>query len=138
MATAAAAEEEAHETLFGGCHCRRVRFRCRVPVGSPILECNCSICSMKGFLHLIVLKKEDFWLEAPAEGEGALAHYQFNTKAARHLWCQVCGVQSFYRPRSHPDGWSVNARCLDGGVPVHRPIQPFDGRNWEQSVAGIR
>lgn len=135
MATAAV--EEKHETLTGGCHCGRVRFRCRVPVDSPILECNCSICTMRGFLHLIV-KREDFLLEAPAEGESALAAYRFNTQKARHLWCPTCGVQSFYRPRSHPDGYSVNARCLDGGVPAHRRVQPFDGQNWEQSVAGIR
>lgn len=93
-------------------------------------------CTKKGFLHLIV-KKEDFFLDTPAEGEAGLTEYQFNTKTARHLFCPVCGVQSFYRPRSHPEGFSVNARCLVE-APTKRTIRPFDGRNWEQNLERIR
>ena len=71
--------------------------------------CNCSICAKTGFIHLIVPESR-FRLLA---GEDRLTAYTFNTGMARHLFCAVCGVKSFYRPRSNPDGWSVNARCLD-------------------------
>lgn len=96
-------------------------------------------CAKKGFLHMIVAA-DDFHLESPPDGEATLTAYTFNTQTARHLFCPTCGVQSFYRPRSHPEGYSVNARCLDGGVPDgnRHPIRPFDGQNWEQNVGGIR
>jgi len=70
--------------------------------------------------------------------ETALTEYRFNTRTAAHFFCKICGVQSFYRPRSHPEGISVNARCLDGGVPGHRRVQEFDGREWEAHIAEIR
>ena len=63
-----------------------------------------------------------------------LAEYTFNTRVAKHLFCSECGVKAFYRPRSNPDGWSVNARCLDevGGLTV--VIEEFDGKNWEANA----
>lgn len=94
-------------------------------------------CAKKGFLHLIV-SASNFQLESPPEGEATLSTYRFNTQTARHLFCTICGVQSYYRPRSHPSGFSVNARCLDGGVPANRRIQPFEGSNWEANIASIR
>ena len=84
----------------GGCHCRRVRFEVTAPADLEVADCNCSICAMSGYLHLIV-PKERFRLLSGADD---LATYQFNTGAARHLFCRVCGVKSFYVPRSHPDG----------------------------------
>jgi hypothetical protein len=51
---------------------------------------------------------------------------------AQHLFCSVCGIKSFYIPRSHPDGYSVNARCLDEGTVEGMDIDPFDGREWEK------
>jgi hypothetical protein len=92
----------------GGCHCGAVRFRVMVEKYEAI-SCNCSICTKKGFLHLIV-PAENFTL---LKGENSLTNYQFNTGKAKHLFCKNCGIHSFYRPRSHPDGFSVNLRCLD-------------------------
>jgi hypothetical protein len=109
-----------------------VRFEVEVGEGARLLDCNCSICSRTGFLHLIV-REDAFRL---LHGQVALREYRFGTGAARHLFCGVCGVKSFYVPRSHPDGVSVNARCLDGGVP-HLPVDHFDGRNWEASRAAL-
>jgi hypothetical protein len=40
-------------------------------------------------------------------------------------------VKSFYIPRSHPTGYSVNVRCLDRGTIAGMTIRPFDGKNWE-------
>ena len=118
----------------GGCHCGRVRFEVLAPEEIDVSECNCSICSKTGFLHLIV-PKERFRL---LSGGDALATYTFNTGTARHLFCPVCGIKSFYVPRSHPDGYSVNARCLDDGTVKRMHIRQIDGRNWEQQYPAGR
>ena len=116
----------------GGCHCGAVRFRCTLPPEPvPALECNCSICSMTGFIHIIV-PHEDFILESGGE---ALTSYRFGSGAAEHLFCGKCGIKSFYQPRSHPDAWSVNAYCLDERPELE--IEFFDGREWEQAKAAL-
>jgi len=113
----------------GGCHCRAVRFVARLPDPPvPALDCNCSVCSMTGFLHLIV-PHAAFEL---VSGRDVLTSYRFGSGAAEHLFCARCGVKSFYQPRSHPDAWSVNAHCLD--TPVALAIEAFDGRNWEAAI----
>jgi hypothetical protein len=120
-------------TVTGGCHCGAVRFRATLR-SYRMSECNCSLCAKKAYLHLIV-PKEDFEL---LTGADALASYSFNTRVAKHLFCKTCGVHSFYVPRSHPDGFSVNARCLDD-VPLDWfDAEPFDGKNWEANVHTIR
>jgi hypothetical protein len=112
--------------VSGGCHCGAVRFRATMPDPPvPTLDCNCSVCSMTGFLHIMV-PHEDFEL---VTGRDALTSYRFGTGAAEHLFCITCGVKSFYQPRSHPNAWSINAHCLD--QPVELDIETFDGRNWE-------
>jgi hypothetical protein len=115
-------------THTGGCHCGRVRFEVNAPAKLEILECDCSICSKSGYLHLIV-PDQDFKL---LQGGESLTLYTFNTRAAKHYFCAVCGVKSFYKPRSHPDGISVNVRCLDEGSVESMSITPFDGRDWEK------
>ena len=114
-------------THVGGCHCGRVRFEVRAPAALIVEECNCSICRRSGYLHLIV-PAERFKL---LSGADSLTSYSFNTGTAKHLFCCVCGVKSFYVPRSHPDGFSVNARCLDGGTVESLSVQTVDGSNWE-------
>lgn len=117
----------------GGCHCGRVRFAVTAPVRLDVSECNCSICSKTGYLHLIVPKSRFQLLR----GAKSLKSYRFNTGVARHLFCGICGVKSFYVPRSNPDGFSVNARCLDSGTILHMRITRFDGRNWEKHAAQL-
>jgi hypothetical protein len=112
----------------GGCHCGRVRFEVMAPAQIEVGDCNCSMCGRTGYLHLVV-KKEQFRL---LSGEDALTNYQFNTKTAKHYFCSRCGVKSFYVPRSHPDGYSVNARCLDEGTVTGMTYRKIDGRNWEK------
>lgn len=119
------------ETMSGGCHCGRVRFRVTADL-SQVIECNCSICSKKGFLHLIV-PPERFTL---LSGEEVLTTYRFNTGVARHTFCSICGIHPFYVPRSDPDKIDVNARCLDGVDPAQIKPGAFDGRNWERANAG--
>ena len=120
-------------TYRGGCHCGRVRFEIEAPRRLEVLDCNCSMCSKTAYLHLIVTKTQ-FRL---VMGADALTDYRFNTGAARHLFCSVCGIKSYYVPRSHPDGYSVNARCLDDIALRELVVTPFDGRHWERAVAAL-
>ncbi len=121
-------------THTGGCHCGKVRFEVEAPADLKVSECNCSICSKTGYLHLIV-PKERFRL---LSGEEALTSYTFNTGVARHLFCRHCGIKSFYVPRSHPDGVSINVRCLDSGTVKSMDVRQIDGRNWEQQYPAGR
>ncbi|HWL64221.1 MAG TPA: GFA family protein [Steroidobacteraceae bacterium] len=120
-------------THRGGCHCGRVRFEVEAPAQVEALECNCSLCQKLGFLHLLVPRSHFTLLS----GSDSLTSYQFNTRTATHLFCKVCGVKSFYVPRSHPDDYSVNARCLDDGTVEMLTVTPFDGQNWEESAEGL-
>ena len=122
------------KTYEGGCHCGAVRFRVEADRDEAIV-CNCSICGMKGFLHLIV-QKEQFTL---LSGEESLTTYRFNTGVAQHTFCRHCGIHAFYQPRSDPENYSVNARCLDDYDPAAmQPRRLFDGRNWEEAYARRR
>jgi hypothetical protein len=121
-------------THRGGCHCGDVAFEVDAPARLTVQECNCSICSMTGFLHLIVPASRFRLLR----GADRLTTYTFNTGAARHLFCRRCGIKSFYVPRSNPDGFSVNARCLDHATIERLDVEPFDGRNWERSGDTLR
>jgi hypothetical protein len=118
-------------THKGGCHCGRVRFEVVAPARLEVIDCNCSMCARSGYLHLIVPKARFRLLS----GEDVLTKYEFNTRTAKHLFCSVCGIKSFYVPRSHPDGYSVNARCLDEGTIEAISVKALDGKNWERTYA---
>ncbi len=119
------------KTMQGGCHCGRVRFTVTAEL-SRVTYCNCSICSKKGFLHLIV-PPEQFEL---LSGEDDLATYRFNTGVAKHTFCKTCGIHPFYVPRSDPDKIDVNVRCLDDVDLSAFTIGTFDGKHWEQAMGG--
>lgn len=122
-------------THSGGCHCGGVRFEVDADLeATTILNCNCSICTQKGFLHLIV-EPTDFRL---LDGEALLSEYRFNSEIAVHRFCSRCGIHPFYTPRSHPDKVDVNVRCLDAIDTATLNIEHFDGRNWETNVDSIR
>lgn len=125
---------EAETTRYtGGCHCGAVRFA--VEVEDPVARaCNCSICEMVGYLHVIV-DRDRFELLAGGE---ALSTYTFNTGVAQHTFCRRCGVKAFYTPRSHPEGISANLRCFDGDAAARFRVESFDGKNWEAAVDSIR
>ena len=119
--------------ISGGCHCGAVRFEAEVPEQVEVLDCNCSICSMTGFRHLIV-PHDQFQL---LSGQSELTSYRFGTGAAEHLFCGTCGIKSFYQPRSHPDAWSVNLNALDEPEAVDVTARSFDGRNWEKARTAL-
>ena len=121
-------------THRGGCHCGAVQFEADAPAHLVVQECNCSICAASGLLHLIVPRSRFRLLQ----GADALQEYTFNTGVARHLFCRHCGIKSFYVPRSNPDVYSVNARCLAPDTIASLVIEPFDGRNWEVNAGALR
>jgi hypothetical protein len=110
-----------------------VKFEVEAPAEIEAVECNCSICTKSGFLHLIV-PKHQFTL---IQGAESLSTYTFNTGVAKHLFCKVCGIKSFYIPRSHPHGYSVNVRCLEPATIRKITVVPFDGKHWEEHVVDI-
>ena len=111
----------------GSCHCGAIQFQVEAPEKIKCADCNCSICSKSGYLHLIVPRSKLKLLQ----GEASITTYRWGTGIAKHTFCKTCGIKPFYIPRSNPDGYDVNVRCLDP-VPVELEIEPFDGKNWEE------
>jgi hypothetical protein len=126
---AAGLKDEGRSWHGGACHCGRVRLEVLASRKLEVLACNCSMCARSAYLHLIVGASE-FRLLAGADD---LVEYRFGTGVARHRFCRRCGVKPFYVPRSHPDGFSVNARCLDPATIEAVAVRPFDGRNWDSA-----
>lgn len=119
----------------GGCHCGAVRFEVQTPLVIEVEDCNCSMCARTGYLHLIVPASRFRLLQ----GGDAITTYAFNTATAKHLFCSICGIKSYYVPRSNPDGFSVNLRCLDDPKSFDEVrIVNFDGRgNWEAQARAL-
>jgi len=116
-------------TCSGGCHCGRVKYEIKIPEKILVNRCSCSICQKSGYLHLIVPANR-FKLIC---GEEDLLEYRFHTGVARHLFCRVCGIKSYYVPRSHPESFSVNLNCIDLPDEVDVTVEEFDGRNWSEN-----
>jgi hypothetical protein len=117
-------------THTGGCHCGRVRFEVDAPDDLEVTDCNCSICRMSGYLHLFV-STDSFRL---ISGEDDVEIYTFNTGVAQHIFCRHCGIKSYYVPRSHPDGVSINVNCLDLSTVKSQRVTRFDGQSWEENI----
>ncbi len=117
----------------GGCHCGAVVWEADLPDAIVADECNCSMCIAVGYQHVIVPRSK-FRL---ISGEENLTEYLFNTGVAKHWFCKICGVKSFYVPRSNPDGYSLNLRCMDPAQFSSIEIVPFDGQNWEENAGKL-
>ncbi|PON97644.1 Glutathione-dependent formaldehyde-activating enzyme/centromere protein V [Trema orientale] len=114
----------------GGCHCRNVRWRVQAPKRVVAWECNCSDCSMRGNTNFVVPAER---FELLGDSKQFITTYTFGTHTAKHTFCKVCGITSFFHPRSNPDGVAVTYKCVDPGTLVHVEVQCYDGRNWESS-----
>jgi hypothetical protein len=121
------------QTCNGGCHCGRVKFEVEIQDVVNVNRCNCSICKKSGYLHVIV-SSDRFRL---LSGEESITDYRFHSGVARHLFCKICGIKSFYVPRSHPEGYSVNLNCLDLPEDTEILIKEFDGQNWLKNRASL-
>ncbi len=113
--------------FYASCHCKAVKLQLEADLPLKAIMCNCSMCEKSGLLHIVTPASKFHLLE----GEASLSVYTFNSHIAKHYFCTTCGIRPFYVPRSNPDGYSVNARCLDP-YPADLEIEAFDGQNWEQ------
>ena len=118
---------------MGGCHCGAVAWEAELPAAVTAEACNCSVCERLGYLHVIVPAARFRLLR----GADALSEYRWNTGVARHLFCRTCGIKSFYVPRSNPDGYSLNLRCMDRSQFSSVTIRDFDGQNWEANAGAL-
>ena len=118
----------------GGCHCRAVQFEFEAPADVDVTDCNCSMCDMTGYEHVFVLHQDLRFVS----GEDELTEYRFNTGQAVHMFCKTCGIKPLYRPRSHPNAWSVNLRCVETGTLSVSKRIPFDGQDWEGNIAALK
>ncbi|RYV02045.1 aldehyde-activating protein [Shewanella sp. OPT22] len=113
----------------GSCHCGAIKFEIECPDEIEVEDCNCSICSKSGYLHLI-LPLSKFKL---LEGVENLSTYTFGSGIAKHIFCKTCGIKPFYTPRSNPDGIDINLRCLDTKLSKINIVK-FDGQEWEKNA----
>ena len=116
----------------GGCHCGAVRWEADVPAQVTVHDCNCSMCAKLGYQHIIVPASRFRLLK----GE-TIRTYTFGHHIAQHHFCSVCGVKSHYVPRSNPDGFSLNYRCIDNDPFEDVVIEAFDGQNWEANAGAL-
>ena len=117
-----------------GCHCGAVKLEFEAPKTMEMLLCNCSICDIHGFQHIQVPQEDVTFLS----GKDRLTQYSFGSHIAKHTFCSICGVKPLYQPRSHPETYSINYRCIEPGTLEISTTIKFDGRNWEDNVASIR
>ena len=118
----------------GQCHCGEVTFIFNAPAKVDVTHCNCSLCEMTGYQHVFVPEAD---LEI-TQGQDRLALYTFGTHTAQHYFCRTCGIKPLYRPRSHPEAWSVNLRCVIGDKLIVSKTINFDGQNWEDNIEALR
>lgn len=123
-----------HNIHHGQCHCGAVKFKFKSAPLIDVTQCNCSVCSMSAYQHVFIPKVDlDF-----IQGEDDLTLYSFGTHEAKHYFCRFCGVKPLYHPRSHPDSWSVNLRCVEAGSLTVANTIEFDGQNWEKNIEDLR
>ncbi|HET8699556.1 MAG TPA: GFA family protein [Gammaproteobacteria bacterium] len=110
----------------GSCHCGQNAFEAEGEL-AHVIECNCSHCSMKGYL-LFFVPHEQFVLKTPESGLGV---YTFNKHLIKHHFCKTCGAAPFGKG-IRPDGRpmvAINARCLHGVDLASVKRVPVDGRS---------
>jgi hypothetical protein len=110
----------------GGCQCGAVTYEVDANLDKTV-TCNCSRCQKLGSV-LTFVPRSAFTLKT---GEDQLTEYRFNKKRVAHLFCRVCGIESFAYG-AMPDGTeiaAVNVNCLDGVEPRALASTHFDGRS---------
>jgi len=117
----------------GQCHCGDVKFSFESAATMPVTLCNCSVCNMTGYQHVFIPQDE-----VTIEGKDNLSLYTFNSGEAKHLFCKKCGIKPLYIPRSHPESYSINLRCVTSGTLSAGEITEFDGQNWEANIDQLR
>jgi hypothetical protein len=114
------------QTYTGGCHCGDIRYEVQTNLEGTI-ACNCSHCAIKGLLLKFV--PAEFFTLTHGD-ESTLTEYRFNKHHIRHLFCPVCGVQSYSRGTGVNDAEmiAINVRCLDDVEADALEVTKFDGK----------
>ena len=121
------------EKYLGNCHCNAIIFEFYCKTEINLIQCNCSICIHTNYLHLIV-PHENFKL---LKGDNVISTYQFNSKSAKHFFCSICGIKSFYQPRSHKNSYSINYNSIKKRPKIKKIIN-FNGKNYEMNLGKIK
>ncbi len=102
------------EIRRGTCHCGAVEFQAELQDGlQDLRRCNGSLCRRKGAVMASVpLDKLTI-----IRGADQLWLYQWNTKAAKHYFCRICGIYTHHQRRSNPKEFGFNAACIEGVDP---------------------
>ena len=120
------------QKYLGNCHCKSVSFEFVSEEKVTLIKCNCSICFHTNYLHLII-PHDNFKL---LKGANFLITYKFNTNLAEHYFCKVCGIKSFYQPRSHKNSYSINYNSVNKPPEINKIIN-FNGKNFEENIQRI-
>tara|TARA_A100001035_G_C27455055_1_gene351974 strand:+ start:60 stop:458 length:399 start_codon:yes stop_codon:yes gene_type:complete len=118
----------------GKCHCGSVKFTFQSEEEVEIWICNCSMCELLNYEHLFV-RHEDFNLIIPDNNQSSdiVSTYQFGTRNAKHFFCKICGIKTYYQPRSHPEAYSINRKSVLNPPNIKKLVH-FDGKNFEQNI----
>ena len=96
----------------GRCHCGNVSFSFEHEEITSALRCNCSLCIRKGAAMTdFIIPPEDF--NITVKEEGTLGLYEFDSKAAHHFFCKICGIYPFHQTARFKDQYRVNLGCID-------------------------
>ena len=143
-------DPEQKEWRRGSCHCQMIQFEVLIPSSIDVYKCNCSICWMKQNHHFVVSDEEFRLFDVTATTaensnrvvmnnySNAISVYKFNTQTASHKFCKICGICSFYTPRSNPNGKAITIYCMEdyqqNGHRLKVNWKNFDGVHWEASI----
>lgn len=111
----------------GSCHCGDVTFEVDAELTGPVVECNCSHCSRKGYL-LWFVPRAQLTCDAPEHHFGT---YTFNKHVIQHHFCLRCGCAPFgdgKDAKGNPTA-AINVRCLEDIDLETVARRPFNGRD---------
>ncbi|HET7923998.1 MAG TPA: GFA family protein [Rhodanobacteraceae bacterium] len=110
----------------GSCHCGKTTYDVDGEI-EQVIECNCSVCSKKGYL-LWFVPRVSLRLHSPIED---LATYTFNKHHIKHEFCPTCGAAPFGigTDRQGNPMAAINVRCLEGLDLSGLKRVPYDGRS---------
>lgn len=111
----------------GSCHCGNIKFSFEHKPIESGLRCNCSICRRKGAaMSEFTLAPEELTIKVE---EDSLTVYQFDTKVAKHYFCNQCGIYPFHETLRKPGNYRVNLGCIDEIDTNTLNISIFDGKS---------
>ncbi|KAK7428060.1 hypothetical protein QQZ08_005492 [Neonectria magnoliae] len=107
------------QTYRGNCHCGAFVYEVNVPKIKTVGDCNCSICSKKGYLSLFPINRDAFKVIKGSEDD--LTTYRFHAGKFDHKFCPTCATPLIVAMPKGPPNF-----CF--GLNVHA----FQGLNtWE-------